>query len=227
MPQGWAFLTMASKGARYSSRRARARDQVVHGEAVGLGVVGDEVLDGGADAAVLDAAHIAGADRAGQVRVLAVRLEVAAAQRGAVQVDGRARAARGRPCGGPPGRAAGRRGGRGPGPRWRRGRWGGQRDGGVVGGPAHAADADRAVRHDQRAQADLGEARAGTTCPARRAAGPWRPGRACRAPPRRPPRAPRRSRVPRCRRVSASVTSSPPRCESVVDAVHPVPAVTV
>ncbi len=63
-------------------------EQVVHREALGLGVVGDEVLDGGADAARLDALDIAGADLAGQVRVLAVRLEVAAAERRAVQVDG-------------------------------------------------------------------------------------------------------------------------------------------
>ncbi len=130
-------------------------DQVVHGEAVGLGVVGDEVLDGGADTAGLDAGDVTGADDARQVRVLAVALEVAAAERRAVQVDGggeqdvdalaagllgEQRACAAGECGVPGGGERGRRG---------------QGYGGVVGGPAHAPHADRPVGHDEGLQADL------------------------------------------------------------------------
>ncbi len=130
---------------------------VVHREAVGLGVVGDEVLDGGADTAGLNAVHIARADRARQVRVLAVGLEVPAAERGPVQVDRRGKEhmdilaagllGQQHPCpAGEFGVPGGGEGGRGR-----------QRHGRVVGGPADAPDADRAVGHDEGLQADLGE----------------------------------------------------------------------
>ena len=58
-------------------------------EALGLGVVGHEVLDRRGDALGLEAAHVGGADPAGQQRVLAEGLEVAAAVRRAVEVDHR------------------------------------------------------------------------------------------------------------------------------------------
>ena len=55
--------------------------------AIGLGVVGDVVLDAGRDALVLDAGHDAGADDRGEQRVLGVALEVASADGGALDVD--------------------------------------------------------------------------------------------------------------------------------------------
>ena len=55
--------------------------------ALGLGVVGDEVLDAHADAAVLRGPHHVHGDRAGEQRVLGVALEVAAADGRALQVD--------------------------------------------------------------------------------------------------------------------------------------------
>ena len=58
-------------------------------EALGLGVVGHEVLDRGGDALGLQAAHVGRPDPAGQQRVLAEGLEVAAAVRRAVEVDHR------------------------------------------------------------------------------------------------------------------------------------------
>ena len=64
-------------------------DLGVEGEALGLGVVGDEVLDRRADALGLQPAHVGGADARGQQRVLAEALEVPAAVGRAVQVDGR------------------------------------------------------------------------------------------------------------------------------------------
>ncbi|OKJ23907.1 hypothetical protein AMK21_02860 [Streptomyces sp. CB00316] len=93
----------------------------------------------------------------GEVRVLAVRLEVAAAERGAVQVDrGREQHVDALAAGllgeQPPGAAGQLRvpgGGEGGGR--------GQGDRGVGGGPADAPDADRAVRHHQGAQADRGQ----------------------------------------------------------------------
>ncbi len=144
---------------------------VVHREAVGLGVVGDEVLDGGADAAGLDAAHVPGADPAGEVRVLAVRLEVAAAERRAVQVDrggeqhvdALAAGLLGEEGAG----AAGQLGVPGGGQRGR----GGERHGGVVGGPADSPDADRAVGHDEGVQADLRQGGQGPHVPAGQEAG--------------------------------------------------------
>ena len=63
-------------------------DLDVDGEAVGLGVVGDVVLRGGADTVVLHAAHVRRGEVGGQDRVLAEALEVPAVERGAVQVDG-------------------------------------------------------------------------------------------------------------------------------------------
>ncbi len=138
------------------AQRARG-DDAVDGEPLGLGVVADEVLDGGADAAVLDAVHVAGADGAGEVRVLGVALEVPAAERGAVQVDGGgqqdvdalAAGLLGEEAAG----AAGERGVPGGGERGR----GGQGDRGVVGGPAHAADPDGAVGHDEGLEPDPGD----------------------------------------------------------------------
>lgn len=64
------------------------RDPDVDGEAVGLGVVGDEVLGRGRDALGLDAADQRGAGAAGQFRVLGEALEVPATERAAVQVEG-------------------------------------------------------------------------------------------------------------------------------------------
>lgn len=132
-------------------------DDVVHREAVGLGVVRDEVLDGGADAALLHTGDVPGSDPPGQVRVLAVRLEVAPAERRPLEVDGgceqdvHALAAgllgQQHPC------PAGEFGVPGGGERGR----GRQRDGRVVGGPAHASYADRTVGHDQGRQPDLGQ----------------------------------------------------------------------
>lgn len=65
-------------------------DDTVHGVAVGLGLVGDQVLEAGADAAVLHPAHAGSCEAAGEQRVLGVRLEEPPAERRAVQVDGRA-----------------------------------------------------------------------------------------------------------------------------------------
>ena len=62
-------------------------DPDVGGEAVGLEVVGDVVLGGGAHAVVLDAGDVGGGEVGGEHRVLAEALEVPAAERGAVQVD--------------------------------------------------------------------------------------------------------------------------------------------
>ncbi len=84
---GVGVLDDRLEGGQVQLAQGSFAHQVVHGEAVGLGVVGDEVLDGGADTAGLDAPDVRGADPAGEVRVLAVGLEVAAAQRGTVQVD--------------------------------------------------------------------------------------------------------------------------------------------
>ena len=70
------------------AQRALA-DADVHGHPLGLRVVPDEVLDRGADAALLHAAHVRGADPGGQVRILAQVLEVPPAVRRAVQVDRR------------------------------------------------------------------------------------------------------------------------------------------
>jgi hypothetical protein len=92
---------------------------------VGLLVVGGEVLDRRADVLGLDALHQGGAEPAGQVRVLAQVLEVAAAQRRPLDVDPRPEHHRDvlRPCLDPdrradladqvdvPGRAQRRRGG--------------------------------------------------------------------------------------------------------------------
>ena len=58
----------------------------VHAHAVGLLVVQGEVLHGGAHALVLHGAHVGDGELAGEVRVLGEVLEVAAAQRGALDV---------------------------------------------------------------------------------------------------------------------------------------------
>ena len=84
-----ASRTTASNGARYSSRSVRSSTRASSVIRSGLGVVGDEVLHGGADAAGLHPAHVGDADPRAQQRVLAEALEVAAAERRAVQVDGR------------------------------------------------------------------------------------------------------------------------------------------
>ena len=73
-----------------------------------LGVVGDEVLDARGDPLGLQAADVADGDARREVRVLAHALEVAAADRRAVQVDGRGEQRRWRPCSAPPARAPGR-----------------------------------------------------------------------------------------------------------------------
>lgn len=154
---GVGVLDDGLEGGQVELAQGAGGDLVVHGEAVGLGVVGDEVLDGGGDAAGLDAVHIAGADPPGEVRVLAVRLEVPAAERGAVQVDGGreehvdalAAGLLGQQNACPVGEFGVPGGGEG-------GR-GGQRDGRVVGGPAGTADTDRAVGHDQGPQSDPGQ----------------------------------------------------------------------
>ncbi len=154
---GVGVLDDGLEGRQVQLAQGAFADGVVHGEAVGLGVVGDEVLDGGADAAGLDAADIARADQAGEVRVLAVRLEVPSAERGAVQVDSGGEQDVDALAAGLLGEqhacAAGEFGVPGGGQRGR----GGQGDGGVVGGPAHAPDADRSVGHDEGGQADLGQ----------------------------------------------------------------------
>ncbi|CAH0226447.1 hypothetical protein SRABI128_02328 [Microbacterium sp. Bi128] len=59
----------------------------VDGEAVGLGVVGDVVLRRRRDAVVLEAADVGGRELGRELRVLAEALEMASAERGAVQVD--------------------------------------------------------------------------------------------------------------------------------------------
>ena len=64
-------------------------DPHVERHPLGLGVVGDEVLDGRADAAVLHPADVAHPDPRGQERILAEALEVPPAVGGAVEVDGR------------------------------------------------------------------------------------------------------------------------------------------
>lgn len=132
-------------------------DQVVHREAVGLGVVGDEVLDGGADTALLYAGDVPGADPSGQVRVLAVGLEVAAAERGAVEVDGGGEEDVDALAAGLLGEQHACAAGEFRVPGGGQGGRGGQGDRRVVGAPAHAPDTDRAVRHDEGVQADLGE----------------------------------------------------------------------
>ena len=53
---GVGVLDDGLEGGQVELAQGALGDHVVDGEAVGLGVVGDEVLDGGADAAVLDAA---------------------------------------------------------------------------------------------------------------------------------------------------------------------------
>ena len=64
-------------------------DDRADGRPLELGVVADEVLDGGEDALRLDAAHVAGGEATRQQRVLGVALEVAAGQRRPVQVHRR------------------------------------------------------------------------------------------------------------------------------------------
>ena len=60
-----ASRTISSNGARYSSRSVRSSTRASTRDALGLGVVGDEVLDGRADAAVLQRrARTRTADRA-------------------------------------------------------------------------------------------------------------------------------------------------------------------
>jgi hypothetical protein len=60
----------------------------VHAAAI-ASAVGDDVLGAGRHPAGLDAVHRGGADPGGEQRLLAEALDVAAAQRRAVQVDGR------------------------------------------------------------------------------------------------------------------------------------------
>ena len=125
-------------------------DPDVDGHPVGLEVVAHQMLDRGADAVRLHTRHEPGADLAAEQRILRVALEVPAAERGALQVHRRAEQhvhalAPGLLAEQQPGRARQRRipgGGQ-------RGR-AGQRDRRVLRRPAGAADADRAVRHDQR-----------------------------------------------------------------------------
>ena len=68
----------------------RLVDDAVDRVAVGLGLVGDQVLEAGADAERLQPAHVGGGQLAGEQRVLAEGLEEPAAERRAVQVDRRA-----------------------------------------------------------------------------------------------------------------------------------------
>ena len=91
---------ISSNGSQVELAQRPLVDARVEREALGLGVVGDEVLDRRGDALGLQPAHVRGADPRRQQRVLAEALEVAPAERRAVEVDASARAARRRPCGG-------------------------------------------------------------------------------------------------------------------------------
>ena len=157
--------------------------------AVGLGVVGDVVLDARRDALVLDAGHDAGSDDRGEQRVLGVALEVAAADGGALDVDLRrehdvdavaASLPRERPADldgevdipGRPDRARAR-----------------EERGGLAFGLAEAADPDRSVGHRDRAEADPGSScRRQTVLPVSsvtfsssvsRPTSPWMPSPSC------------------------------------------------
>ena len=125
------------------------------GGALGLGVVGDEVLDAHAHAAVLRGADDVHGDRAGEQRVLGVALEVAAADGRALQVHLRGEH--------DVDAVAARLGGEhradlvGQVDVPRRGERAGRREGGrrLVGAVGDAAHAGRAVGDVHRAQADV------------------------------------------------------------------------
>ncbi len=70
------------------AQRALVNDRT-DGRALELGVIADEMLDGGEHAFGLDAPHVPGGKTARQQRVLGVALEVPAGQRRPVQVDRR------------------------------------------------------------------------------------------------------------------------------------------
>ena len=70
--------------------KSAVTDLDVDREAVGLGVVGHVMLRCSADAVVLHAFHVGGGEIGGEHGILAECLEVPSAERGAVQVDGRA-----------------------------------------------------------------------------------------------------------------------------------------
>ena len=98
-------------------------DDRVHVVAQGLGLVGDEVLEAGADSLALQALDVCRGEPAGEQRVLGVGLEEPAAERRAVQVDGRARGRRGSAGARPPRRASRRPRGRCPRSRRSRAGW--------------------------------------------------------------------------------------------------------
>jgi hypothetical protein len=135
--------------------------QHVDGEAFRVGVVGHEVLGHGGDPALLDAGDELDGDLRGEQGILRVALEVPAAERAAVQVDGRreqhvhalAPGLLREQLARPPGDAGV--------PRGCERRRAGQGDRAAVRAPMGTADPDRTVRHDQRAQPDLGQRREG------------------------------------------------------------------
>ncbi|GAB3986039.1 hypothetical protein GCM10027615_77390 [Plantactinospora veratri] len=136
-------------------------DPDVHGHPFRLRVVGDQVLDRGPDAEILHAGDVADADLGTEQRILRIALEVPAAERAAVQVDGGGEEQVDliAPALGPehPARLPGQLRIPGGGQRGRAG----QGDRRVVRGPADAAYPDRTVRHHQRAEPDLGYGRQG------------------------------------------------------------------
>ncbi len=130
-------------------------DLRVDGHPVGLGLVGDVVLDGRGDTARLHAAHVRRADPAAQERVLGEVLEVAAAERAAVEVHARREEDVDVLAAGLGGEQAAQALDEPLVPARRERRRRRQVRGGVALVPAHAADAGRPVGEDHRPQPDL------------------------------------------------------------------------
>ncbi len=131
-------------------------DARVDGHPVGLRLVGDVVLDRRGDAARLHAAHVRRADPAAQDRVLGEVLEVAAAERAAVEVHARREEDVDVLAAGLGGEQAAQALDEPLVPARRERRRRRQVRGGVALVPAHAADARRPVGEDHRPQPDLG-----------------------------------------------------------------------